>query len=57
MSQLTPYVCGGGGGYKTGGGGALVKFYTYEKGGGKCFCHAKGGGGHNKFWGSLNAVA
>ena len=35
----------GGGGYKTGGGGQ-VKFYPYEKGGGrKGFSHAEGGGG------------
>ena len=32
----------GEGGYKTGGG--HVKFYPYEKGGGKSFSHAEGGG-------------
>ena len=33
------------GGYKTGGGGGHVKFYPYEKGGGrrKCFSHADEG--------------
>ena len=34
---------GEGGGYKTGGGGH-VKFEPYEKGGGKSFSHAEGGG-------------
>ena len=37
------------GGYKTGEG--HMKFYLYEKMGGKSFSHAEGGGGgwHNKF--------
>ena len=26
-----------------------MKFYPYEKGGGNCFSHADGGGGHKKF--------
>ena len=37
-----------------------MKFYLYEKGGGKRFSHAEGGGGgglHNKFWGSFYLVA
>ena len=36
-----------------------MKFYQCEKGGGgrTFFSHAEGGGGHNKFWGSFNAVA
>ena len=34
-----------------------MKFYLYEKGGGKSFSHAEGGGGHKKFWGSFYAVA
>ena len=33
---------GGGGGYKTGWGGH-VKFYPYNRGGGKSFSHAEGG--------------
>ena len=32
-----------GGGYNAGGGGGAVKFYPYEKGGGKSFSHAEGG--------------
>ena len=36
-------ITGGGGGYKTGGGGH-VKFYPYEKGGGKSFSRSEGGG-------------
>ena len=40
-------------GYKTGEGGH-VKFYPYEKGGGKSFSHTEGG---HKFWGSFYAVA
>ena len=35
---------GEGRGHKTGGGGP-VKFYAYEKGTGKSFSHAEGGGG------------
>ena len=36
-----------------------MKFYPYEKGGGqkKVLAMPKGGGGHNKFWGSFYAVA
>ena len=35
-----------------------MKFYPYEKGGGrKSFNPAEGGGGHNKFWGSFYMVA
>ena len=36
-----------------------VKFYPYEKGGGaeKVLAMLKGGGGHNKFWGSFYALA
>ena len=33
-----------------------MKFYPYEKGGGKSFSHTEGGG-HNKFWGSFYAIA
>ena len=29
--------------------GEHVKFYPYEKGGGKSFNHADGGGGHKQF--------
>ena len=36
-------------------GGGHVKFYPYEKGGGKSFSHAEGG--HKKFWGSFYVVA
>ena len=45
----------GEGGLQNGRGGGYVKFYPYEKGGGKSSSHAKGG--HNKFWGSFYAVA
>ena len=31
-----------------------MKFYPYEKGGGKSFSHAEGG--QKKFWGSFYAV-
>ena len=34
-----------------------MKFYPYEKGGGKGFSHAEGGGGAQRFWGSFFAVA
>ena len=35
-----------------------MKFYSFEKGGGRnSFSHAEGGGGHNKFWGSFYMVA
>ena len=36
-----------------------MKFYPYEKGGGRksFISHAEGGGGHKKFWGSFYAVA
>ena len=38
--------------------GGHVKFYPHEKGGGKSFSHAEGGGGgQKKFWGSFYAVA
>ena len=40
--------------------GEQVKFYPCEKrrgGGGKSLSHAKGGGGHNKFWDSFNMGA
>ena len=35
-----------------------MKFYPYEKGGGRKLAMLKGGGGggHNKFWGSFYAV-
>ena len=34
-----------------------MTFYPYEKGVRKSFSHAEGGGGgHNKFWGSLYVV-
>ena len=33
-----------------------MKFYPYEKGGGKSFSHAEGGE-HKKFWGSFYAIA
>ena len=50
-------ITGRGGGTKREGG--PVKFYSYEKGGGrKCLSHAEGGGGgHNKFWGSFRTRA
>ena len=34
-------------------GGGHVKFYPYEKGGGKSFSLAEGRGGHKQFWGSF----
>ena len=34
-----------------------MKFYPYEKGGGKSFSHAEGGGGHKRFWPSFYVVA
>ena len=46
---------GGGGGLQNRRGGHM-KFYPYEKGGGKSFGHSEGGG-HIKFWGSFYTVA
>ena len=40
-------ITGRGGGLQNGRGGH-VKFYPYEKGGGKSFSHAEGGGGAQK---------
>ena len=37
--------------------GGQVKCYPYEKGDGKSFSHAEGGGGDKTFWGSLYAEA
>ena len=34
-----------------------MKFYHYEKGGGKSYSHAEAGGGHKKYWRSFYAVA
>ena len=34
-----------------------MKFYPYEKGGGKSFSHAEGGGGHKQFGGSFYVEA
>ena len=36
-------ITGRGGGLQNGRGGGHVKFYPYEKGGRKKFCHAEGG--------------
>ena len=44
-------ITGGGGGLQNGRGN--VKFYPYEKGAEKVLAMLKGGGGHNKFWGSF----
>ena len=44
----------GGGATKQEGGGHM-KFYPYEKGGGKSLSHAEGGA--KKFWGIFYAVA
>ena len=34
-----------------------MKFYPYEKGGGKHLSNADRGGGHKMFWGNFYAVA
>ena len=49
---------GGGATKREGGGGQQVKFYRYEKGGELFLAMLnRGGGGANKFWGSISAEA